>query len=138
MAISTFGITVAYLGIAADILPACVEQLAPAVGADSILRNSYFWLILCWGAVAAPLSMLRSVGFLGYTSLIAVVCMIYTTIIVALHFFGVFDPCQSVPAGEVCKGTIQAFIPSFTAIFRALPVYLTAYCCAPTMFNLVC
>lgn len=72
VALTTFGITVAYLGIAADILPACVEQLAPSVDAGSILRNSYFWLILCWGVLAAPLSMLRSVGFLGYTSAIAV------------------------------------------------------------------
>lgn len=64
--------------------------------------------------------------------------MLYTTVIVALFFFGVFDPCASVPAGEPCKGDITPANFNFIAIFKSLPVFLLAYCCSPTLFNLVC
>lgn len=64
--------------------------------------------------------------------------MVYTTTIVVLFFFGVLDPCSSVPAGVACKGEVVAVDLNFVAIFKSLPVFLLAYCCSPTIFNLVC
>ena len=48
--------------------------------------------------------MLRSVKFLGYTSALAILCVLYPTAVVIMYAAGVLDPCaKEIPAGEEQK-----------------------------------
>jgi hypothetical protein len=51
----------------------------------NILFQFWFWVLIAWAVFAAPLSMLKSVKILGYTSAIAVLCVLYTTVVVCMY-----------------------------------------------------
>lgn len=133
----TFGICVAYMTIAAGILPFVVEQFSPELTEDDLLTQNWLWLLIAWGCFAAPLSMLKSVTFLGYTSAMAVLCVLYTTLVVSMYAFGILDPCaKTIPEGSVCVGDIVALNGNASQILVAVPVFFTSFCCAPSIFNI--
>eukprot|EP01134_Creolimax_fragrantissima_P000944 CFRG0944T1 len=129
-----WSVCVVYMTIAAGLFPDVMRQF---VGSDddssAIYYENWFWLILCW-LLAASLAMLKSLWFLAYTSLVAVVCVLWTAFVVFGYWVGIFDPCEGIP--EPCKGDIHAFIWDFAAIMRAFPVFVLAFCCGPVMFNI--
>ena len=133
----TFGVCVAYMTIAGSILPMTVKQFAPAMEATNVLQQNWFWLLVAWAVFAAPLSMLKSVKVLGYTSAAAVACVLYTTAIVIVYATGLLDPCaKDIPEGQTCVGAIEAITPNVSGILTSIPVFFTAFCCAPSVFNI--
>nr|NP_001106330.1 uncharacterized protein LOC100127289 [Xenopus laevis]AAI55886.1 LOC100127289 protein [Xenopus laevis] len=133
----TFGVCVAYLTIAAGILPTSVQQFAPSLAPESFILKNWVWLLICWGLFAAPLATLKSVRILGYTSALAVLCVVYTTGVVIAYATGLLDPCdKQLPEGMVCRGDVVAFSPNASGILTSIPVFLTAFCCATTIFNI--
>lgn len=51
----------------------------------NILFQSWLWVVLAWGLFAAPLSFLKSAKILGYTSALAVLCVLYITAVVLIY-----------------------------------------------------
>nr|NP_001106329.1 uncharacterized protein LOC100127288 [Xenopus laevis]AAI55885.1 LOC100127288 protein [Xenopus laevis] len=133
----TFGVCVAYMTIAASILPMSVKQFAPTLEPESFILQNWVWLLIAWVLFAMPLSMLKSVKILGYTSAIAVLCVLYTTVIVIVYSTGLLDPCDKpIADGMTCKGEIVAISANASGILTSIPVFLTAFCCAPSVFNI--
>jgi hypothetical protein len=65
-----------------------VELVNPAMkqrDPGNILLQFWFWVVVAWGVFAAPLSFLKSAKILGYTSAIAVLCVLYTTVVVLMY-----------------------------------------------------
>lgn len=109
--------------MAGGTLPFCVSLFAPDLEKDSIFLNRTFWLLLVWALLAMPLSMLKSVHVLGYTSAIAVLCVMYTTVVTVMYGVGVLDPCaKQLPEGQTCVGDIVAFANNPSGILAVLPV----------------
>ena len=101
-----------------------------------MLLQPWFWLAIVWAAIAAPLATLKSVKVLGYTSAIAVACVLYTTAVVIMYASGILDPCaKEIPAGETCVGAINATTPDVAGNLTTMPIFFTAFACAPTVFN---
>lgn len=129
-----FGISIAYLGIASGSLSLSVAQFAPELPKGHVLEATWLWMLVAW-VIAAALASLKSVEFLAYTSAGAVACVLYTTVIVVLYSVGVFDPCQGKDAAT-CVGEVNAFTPDVSGILTSIPVFFTAFACAPSLFNI--
>eukprot|EP01134_Creolimax_fragrantissima_P002366 CFRG2366T1 len=130
-----WAVCVVYMTIAAGLLPDVMRQFIDEEDENSgaIYYKKWFWLILCW-LLAASLSMLKSLWFLAYTSLAAVVCVFWTTFVVFAYWAGIFDPCEGIAAP--CEGETSVAIWDFGAIMRAFPVFVLAFCCGPVLFNI--
>ncbi|KNC77179.1 hypothetical protein SARC_10351 [Sphaeroforma arctica JP610] len=129
-----WAVCVVYMTIAAGLLPDVIRQFIDEDSESSpVYLEFWFWLLLCW-LLAGSLSMLKSLWFLAYTSLVAVGCVFWTTFVVFAYSVGIFDPCDGI--AEPCKGNTEAFIWDFQAIMRAFPVFVLAFCCGPVMFNI--
>eukprot|EP01134_Creolimax_fragrantissima_P003725 CFRG3725T1 len=128
-----WAVCVVYMTIAGGLYPDVFRQLIKNGNEDSIYYQYWFWLLISW-FIAGSLSMLKSLWFLAYTSLAAVVCVLWTTFVVFAYSVGIFDPCEG--ATEVCRGETYVAIWDFVAIMQAFPVFVLAFCCGPVMFNI--
>eukprot|EP01134_Creolimax_fragrantissima_P005908 CFRG5908T1 len=129
-----WAVAVMYITIAGSLLPDVVRQFTEQNDVDLYYQQSWFWLIICWGCIGFPLSMLKSLWFLSYTSLVAVVCVIWTAFVVFAYAIGIFDPCEGIESN--CKGEFTAAIWNFNAIMRAIPIFLVSCTVGPVIFNI--
>eukprot|EP01134_Creolimax_fragrantissima_P005227 CFRG5227T1 len=113
-----------------DVMRIFVDETDP----NAFYFQSWFWLLICWSVFAAPLATLKSLWFLAYTSLAAVVCVLWTTFIVFGHYVGLFDPCEGMVSD--CQGPTSAAIWDFAAIMRSFPIFVLGYCIGPVIFNI--
>ncbi|KNC84750.1 hypothetical protein SARC_03041 [Sphaeroforma arctica JP610] len=135
VSITLWSISVIYMTIASSMLPDVMRALVgDDVSADVFYMQTWFWLLICWGCFAAPLSMLKSLWFLAYTSLSALVCVIWTAFVVFAYCVGIFDPCDGTT--NDCQGDTEAAIWDFGAIMRAFPVFVLGFCVGPVLFNI--
>ncbi|KNC84751.1 hypothetical protein SARC_03042 [Sphaeroforma arctica JP610] len=130
-----WSVSVIYMTIASSILPDVMRAfIGDDVSGDAFYLQTWFWLIICWGCFAAPLSMLKSLWFLAYTSMVAVLCVLWTTFVVFAYSVDIFDPCDG--KASDCQGDAVAAIWDFGAIMRAFPVFVLGFCVGPVLFNI--
>ncbi|KNC84397.1 hypothetical protein SARC_03390 [Sphaeroforma arctica JP610] len=130
-----WAVAVIYMTIASGILPDVMRAfIGDDVSADVFYLQTWFWLLICWGCFAAPLSMLKSLWFLAYTSTAAVICVLWTAFVVFAYSVDIFDPCDGKSID--CQGGVEAVIWDFGAIMRAFPVFVLGFCVGPVLFNI--
>lgn len=124
IAIKCFGVGVSYLIIIGDLMP----QIANSFGiTHSIAATRSFWIFLSL-LVVGPLSFLKHLDSLKYTSVVALVAVGYLVIIVIYQFF-FFDSSEH-------KGNVNIAQPqSLAAVLKALPVIIFAFTCHQNMFS---
>ncbi|GMI27875.1 hypothetical protein TeGR_g15197 [Tetraparma gracilis] len=106
----SFGACVGYLSI-------CVAELKIITGISATLP-----LLGCCIVVVYPLSLLRSMKALSFTSLLAIVCVGYLSLILAIRF-----PWE----GGVCSsgsGAVESYKMS-EGLFTSLPIFCFAFNC---------
>jgi amino acid permease len=131
VAVMTFGVGVSYLVVVASLMPDVMDQL----GASHSAKNRDLWVFLGF-AIAAPLSCMRTMDSLKFTSLMCLMMVIFTAFLVLLYSADIsgMDPCAGVDDGETCKGgTTNAKVDIST--FQRLPIIVFAYTCHQNIFG---
>ncbi|WWC67093.1 uncharacterized protein I206_101000 [Kwoniella pini CBS 10737] len=128
IAIKCFGVSVSYLIICKTLLPQVCFTLSKVfhhpLPDDSILLASHFWLIV-WMIVVIPLSFLKTLDALRFTSQIALLTVVYLVLVVVGWFAlkGISPTHGEIVLGRFGSNTLSSF-----------PVQVFAYTCSQNLF----
>lgn len=126
ISIKCFGVAVSYIIIIGDLMP----QIAQSFGAEhQMLLDRQFWVAVSF-SIVGPLSFLRKLDSLKYTSFVALASVAYLILIVVIHFL-LGDTADQ-------RGPIKIAKPEGpTAMLSALPVIVFAFTCHQNMFSVL-
>ncbi|KAI9758766.1 MAG: hypothetical protein M4579_002869 [Chaenotheca gracillima] len=127
IAIKCFGVGVSYLIIIGDLMPGVVKAFSEDGGGLLFLVDRHFWIT---ALLVIPLSFLRRLDSLKYTSVVALISIGYLVILVVYHF-AKGDTLQY-------RGTLHIIrwggaIPTLSSF----PVIVFAYTCHQNMFSIL-
>ncbi|KAF2107761.1 transmembrane amino acid transporter protein-domain-containing protein [Lophiotrema nucula] len=129
IAIKCFGVAVSYLIIIGDLMPGVVQGFAPKSGELAFLVDRQFW-ITAFMLIVIPLSFLRRLDSLKYTSVVALCSIAYLVVLVVAHYIK-GDTVQD--RGEVRVFRWAGPIPALASF----PVIVFAYTCHQNMFSIL-
>ncbi|GAP87201.2 putative AVT6-involved in amino acid efflux from the vacuole [Rosellinia necatrix] len=128
IAIKCFGVGVSYMIIIGDLMPGVVEGFDRRAGSIAYLMDRNFWITVFMLAII-PLSFLRRLDSLKYTSVIALVAIGYLIVLVVYHFASdTLAPRDKIRVIQ-WAGPIEAL--------ASLPVVIFAYTCHQNMFSIL-
>ncbi len=124
IAIKCFGVGVSYLIIIGDLMPQILGKPLDGGGTEpdtlAFLQERGFWVTAAM-LVTIPLSFLRRLDSLKYTSIVALGSVAYLVLLVAVHY---------VRGDTVREGGISiTHWTSATAYFSSIPVVIFAFTC---------
>lgn len=130
IAIKCFGVGVSYLIIIGDLMPGVVLGFADESTLVPFLVDRRFW-ITAFMLIVIPLSFLRRLDSLKYTSVVALISIGYLVILVVYHF--------------AAKDTIDNYTTPLRVIkwagpvsfLQSFPVVIFAYTCHQNMFSIL-
>ncbi|KAF2454158.1 transmembrane amino acid transporter protein-domain-containing protein [Lineolata rhizophorae] len=129
IAIKCFGVGVSYLIIIGDLMPGVARGFSDHAGEISFLVDRQFW-ITAFMLIVIPLSFLRRLDSLKYTSVVALISIGYLVILVLAHFIK-GDTLQD--RGPVRPVTWAGPVPALASF----PVIVFAYTCHQNMFSIL-
>jgi len=129
IAIKCFGVAVSYLIIIGDLMPGVVRGFAPGAVHMSFLVDRQFW-ITAFMLIVIPLSFLRRLDSLKYTSIVALFSIAYLVILVVAHYVRGDTMAQ--------RGPVRVFQwAGPVSALAAFPVIVFAYTCHQNMFSIL-
>jgi len=129
IAIKCFGVGVSYLIIIGDLMPGVVVGFNEGAGAIPFLVDRHFWVTF-FMLVVIPLSFLRRLDSLKYTSIIALISIGYLVVLVVYHFIK-GDTIED--RGPIRGLTWGGLVPAL----QSFPVVVFAYTCHQNMFSIL-
>jgi amino acid permease len=129
IAIKCFGVGVSYLIIIGDLMPGVVLGFNNAAENIPFLVDRHFWVTV-FMLVVIPLSFLRRLDSLKYTSIIALISIGYLVILVVYHF----------AAGDTMADRGEIRVIKWAGLVQTLqsfPVMVFAYTCHQNMFSIL-
>jgi len=121
IAIKCFGVGVSYLIIIGDLMPGVVRGFNENADAIPFLVDRRFW-VTAFMLVVIPLSFLRRLDSLKYTSVVALISIGYLVILVVYHF------CEGDTKAD--RGVIRAIQwAGLVPTLKSFPVIVFAYTC---------
>lgn len=129
IAIKCFGVGVSYLIIIGDLMPGVVVGFNEGATAIPFLVDRHFWVTV-FMLVVIPLSFLRRLDSLKYTSVIALTSIGYLVILVVYHFAKGDTMADRGPIRVLKWGGLVPTLQSF-------PVVVFAYTCHQNMFSIL-
>ncbi|KAG2195442.1 hypothetical protein INT47_000407 [Mucor saturninus] len=129
IAIKCFGVAVSYLIIIGDLMPQVIISLSGSHIDDVayFLTDRRFWITIFMITMVLPLSFLRKLDSLKYTSLVALVAVIYLYVIVVYHYYSPNYPPPPKDDIELARFS--------TSILGHLPVFVFAFTCHQNIFS---
>ncbi|RYC56560.1 hypothetical protein CHU98_g9650 [Xylaria longipes] len=128
IAIKCFGVGVSYMIIIGDLMPGVVEGFDSRAASVAYLMDRNFWITV-FMLLIIPLSFLRRLDSLKYTSIIALVAIGYLIILVVYHFASdALAPRDKIRVIQ-WAGPVEAL--------ASLPVVIFAYTCHQNMFSIL-
>ncbi|BFZ54746.1 hypothetical protein PYCC9005_001783 [Savitreella phatthalungensis] len=129
IALKTFGVAVSYLIIISNLTPLIVAAVLPSAGDRLYLIDRRFWLTV-FMVIIVPLSFLRKLDSLRYTSVVSLFAIGYLVILVVGHFFLGDTSAQ--------RGSIEIFEwLGWVKFLSSLPVFVFAFTCHQNIFAIV-
>ncbi|KAJ5795150.1 hypothetical protein N7457_001749 [Penicillium paradoxum] len=129
IAIKCFGVGVSYLIIIGDLMPGVVQGFVGSEPGYDFLVDRQFW-ITAFMLIVIPLSYLRRLDSLKYTSIAALVSMAYLVVLIVYNFVK-GDTMED--RGPVRVGHWAGAVPTL----RSLPVIVFAFTCHQNMFSIL-
>ncbi|KAL8952059.1 MAG: hypothetical protein Q9222_002011 [Ikaeria aurantiellina] len=129
IAIKCFGVGVSYLIIIGDLMPGVVQGFSENAAGVAFLVDRHFW-VTGFMLIVIPLSFLRRLDSLKYTSVIALISIGYLVILVVAHFIKGDTTQDRGPVRVVRWESVVATLSSF-------PVIVFAYTCHQNMFSIL-
>ncbi|KAI8327611.1 transmembrane amino acid transporter protein-domain-containing protein [Blakeslea trispora] len=127
IAIKCFGVAISYLIILGDLMPQVLLSFFPKAKEVELLMDRKFWISLSMVTAVGPLSYLRRLDSLKYTSLVALFAVVYLVVIVVYHYF---SPSYPLPPPEAIE-----YFRFSTKVFGQLPVFIFAFTCHQNIFS---
>ncbi|KAJ0122962.1 vacuolar transporter 6 [Diaporthe amygdali] len=128
IAIKCFGVAVSYLIIIGDLMPGVIRGFNENADRVPFLVDRNFW-ITAFMLIIIPLSFLRRLDSLKYTSVIALISIGYLIVLVVYHFAS--DSVEN--RGDVSYIAWNGPV----AFLSSLPVVVFAYTCHQNMFSVI-
>ncbi|KAJ9129815.1 Amino acid transporter [Coniochaeta hoffmannii] len=128
IAIKCFGVGVSYMIIIGQLMPGVVRGFDSRADDIPFLVDRQFW-ITAFMLVIIPLSFLRRLDSLKYTSVVALVSIGYLIVLVVYHFAADSHPDRGELRIITWGGPIGAL--------KNLPVVIFAYTCHQNMFSIL-
>ncbi|MCJ1367135.1 hypothetical protein MMC16_006267 [Acarospora aff. strigata] len=129
IAIKCFGVGVSYLIIIGDLMPGVVQGFNEDAWSFGFLLQRYFW-VTAFMLIVIPLSFLRRLDSLKYTSVIALISIGYLVILVVAHFV---EGDTMEDRGDIRIVRWAGAIPTLSSF----PVMVFAYTCHQNMFSIL-
>ncbi|KAL2820472.1 transmembrane amino acid transporter protein-domain-containing protein [Aspergillus cavernicola] len=129
IAIKCFGVGVSYLIIIGDLMPGVVQGFIGGDPAYDFLVDRHFW-VTAFMLIIIPLSYLRRLDSLKYTSIAALVSMGYLVILVVYHFIKGDTKADRGPIRVIHWAGAVPTLSSF-------PVIVFAFTCHQNMFSIL-
>lgn len=127
IAIKCFGVGVSYLVVIGDLMPKIMESCN--VPAESLFMHRNFWISVFVAVIVAPLSYLKKLDSLKYTSVVALFSVVYLICLVVQHYFAGYGDAEVVVdwvGPKSWKSTLSSF-----------PIFVFAYTCHQNMFAII-
>ncbi|KAI0125351.1 transmembrane amino acid transporter protein-domain-containing protein [Xylariales sp. AK1849] len=128
IAIKCFGVGVSYMIIIGDLMPGVAAGLDSRAQHVAFLMDRNFW-ITAFMLVIIPLSFLRRLDSLKYTSIVALISIGYLIVLVVYHFAADSIPNRAPVRVITPDGPISAL--------STLPIVVFAYTCHQNMFSIL-
>lgn len=126
IAIKCFGVGVSYLVVIGDLMPKIMESLG--CKGDSVLMLRNWWISLFMVLLVAPLSYLKKLDSLKYTSIVALVSVVYLICLVVQHFL----------MDRTLGSDVDLLGPkSWRLTLSSFPIFVFAYTCHQNMFAII-
>lgn len=122
IAVQCFGCAISYLVLIGDLMP----TIFPTFG------NREFWVAIS-AAICVPLSFLKNLDSLKYTSILGLIAVGYLSVLVVAHFL-VGDVGREHPD---LKGPVTLWPQSLTAIFSTFSIIVFAFTGHQNMFSII-
>jgi amino acid permease len=129
IAIKCFGVGVSYLIIIGDLMPGVVQGFVGGQPVYDFLIDRHFW-VTAFMLIVIPLSYLRRLDSLKYTSIAALVSMSYLVVLVVYHFI----------TGDTIadRGPVRVLHwAGPVSTLGSLPVMVFALTCHQNMFSIL-
>lgn len=129
IALKTFGVAVSYLIIISNLTPQVIHAAFPKAEDSAYLMDRRFWLTV-YMIVIIPLSFLRRLDSLKYTSVVSLFAIGYLVVLVVGHWI----------KGDTTlfRGRVVFFQWSGAVRFlSSLPVFVFAFTCHQNIFSIV-
>lgn len=129
IALKTFGVAVSYLIIISNLTPQVIHAAFPRAEDSTYLMDRRFWLTV-YMIIIIPLSFLRRLDSLKYTSIVALFAIGYLVLLVVGHWI----------AGDTLpfRGEVAFFKWAGPVKFlSSLPVFVFAFTCHQNIFSIV-
>ncbi|KAI9375754.1 transmembrane amino acid transporter protein-domain-containing protein [Aspergillus egyptiacus] len=129
IAIKCFGVGVSYLIIIGDLMPGVIQGFTGGEPTYEFLMDRHFW-VTAFMLIIIPLSYLRRLDSLKYTSIAALVSMGYLVVLVVYHFV--------IGDTKADRGPIRVIhwagpVPTLSSF----PVIVFAFTCHQNMFSIL-
>lgn len=126
--IKCFGVIVSYLIVIGDLMPKIVENVG--FMKNDFFLNKNFWISFFMSGIIIPLSFLRKIDSLKYTSTISLFSIFYLQILIIYHYF--FKNVTSV------QPDLEMFGPrSLKSTFSSLSLFVFSFTCHQNMFPIL-
>ncbi|KAJ1339106.1 hypothetical protein BSLG_006244 [Batrachochytrium salamandrivorans] len=131
--IKCFGVSVSYLVICGGLLPQVARGFSgDAYPSDHFIFSKLFWTTIAIVAIS-PVTFLRRMDSLRYTSGFALLAVVYLLFVVLLFFFSPPETGMPFPPPEFSE--LDWFIFS-GKLLTALPVFVFAFTCHQNIFSI--
>lgn len=123
IAIQCFGCAISYLVLIGDLMPTII----PDVPYVEEKHYRTFWLLVS-ALFTVPLSFAKKLDALRYTSILALIAILYISLLVVAHFF-----IHDIPR----SGIIEYFPSSITGVFSTFSIIVFAFSGQQNMFSII-
>lgn len=139
--IKCFGVGVSYLVVIGDLMPKIVESLVGGgnINLDSLLMARNFWITIFMIVIVTPLSYLKKLDSLKYTSILALFSVGYLICLVVAHYFTTPTTPPSGGGGGDDDDIVYHYIGpiSLKSTLSSFPIFVFAYTCHQNMFAII-
>jgi amino acid permease len=125
VAIKCFGVATSFLIVIGDLMPDVMDS----INASGIWLHRQIWVTIGF-AIVAPLSFLKSLDALKYTSVISIGFVVFLVGIIIFYAFDIpsLNPCEDIDDNEVCVGDKSNFIVNIETL-RVFSIYVFGFTC---------
>lgn len=137
VAIKCFGVATSYLIVVGDLVPDAVQVIIGALSVDAgtAASDRRLWICVFWLGIVVPLSCLRSLNSLRFTTIISVFIVWSITLIVSSYaWFPSTIAGKVCPTGVQCHGTTAPFNLSLQTL-KISTIFIFGYTCHQNIFS---
>lgn len=128
VAIKCFGVATSYLIVIGDLMPYVFQGITSSTSTStSILEDRRFWMAMLFFFIIVPLSFLKKLDSLKFTSILSIIFVIFLTLLVLFYSFKL-QPSSSSSSSSSSSTDIQ--VATFdSSTIKVFPIFIFSFSC---------